>query len=536
MIMRKFSSYGPPDNDLDYYAPRTALVEAALGHLLGDNPNKGGHYITVWAPRQTGKTWVMQQVLWRLQKEYAEQFDVVKINLQILRTEEESFSAVQYLVERLSAELQQEFPVPATMPAVEALFTRHVLRRPLILILDEFDALPEGAIRRLAGAFRNIYLHRRDHAHLPSAEQEYLLHGVALIGVRSVLGIENVSGSPFNVQRSLHIPNLTLTEVQEMFHWYERESGQTVAPDVIERVYTETQGQPGLVSWFGELLAETYNPGAAQAITSDVFDAVYAAALHVLPNNTVLNLLSKAKQPEYKDAVLQLFETDKTVPFEFDQPILNFLYLNGVIEQAQENATRYIVKFTCPFVQKRIFNYFSVELFGYLGQLNDPFDDLTDTVTDTDLHIRPLLRRYEQYLQANRHWLLKDAPRRSDLRIYEAVYHFNLYMYLSEFLRRRGGQVWPEFPAGNGKIDLILRHAGRVYGLELKSYTDAAEYRAALKQAARYGQQLQLAEITVAFFVEAIDEANRQKYETIVVDNEAGVTVQPVFVATGKEG
>ena len=51
-------------------------------------------------------------------------------------------------------------------------------------------------------------------------EKDYLLHGLALIGVRAVLGVENVKGSPFNVQRSLHIPNLTHDEVVYLFDCY----------------------------------------------------------------------------------------------------------------------------------------------------------------------------------------------------------------------------------------------------------------------------------------------------------------------------
>ena len=61
--MRRFSSYGPVDTDLDYYVPRQALVDLAHARLLGENPDRGGHYITVWAPRQRGKTWIVQQVL-----------------------------------------------------------------------------------------------------------------------------------------------------------------------------------------------------------------------------------------------------------------------------------------------------------------------------------------------------------------------------------------------------------------------------------------------------------------------------------------
>jgi hypothetical protein len=63
--MRQFSSYGPIDTDLHYHAPRSELQNHAYQQLVGEDPNKGGHYLTVWAPRQTGKTWLLQQVMRR---------------------------------------------------------------------------------------------------------------------------------------------------------------------------------------------------------------------------------------------------------------------------------------------------------------------------------------------------------------------------------------------------------------------------------------------------------------------------------------
>jgi hypothetical protein len=119
------------------------------------------------------------------------------------------------------------------------------------------------------------------------------------------------------------------------------------------------------------------------------------------------------------------------------------------------------------------------------------------------------------------------------LRVYEAVYHFNFYAYLDQLLLRRRGQVLPEFPTGNGKVDLLLRYAGRSYAIEVKSYVDEYTYREALRQAARYAQQLGLAEITLALFVEAVDDASRTKYEAVYTDAATGVTVIPAFVATG---
>ena len=531
--MRKFSSYGPVDTDLHYYAPRKALFDQTLTHLLGENPAKGGHYITVWAPRQTGKTWLMQQVLLRLQTDEPYQgFTVAKINLQHLAGEQDIGEIVKSITTRLAEALGKSLPEPDTLKDFESIFHHNTLDKPLILILDEFDALTEEAIAGLANVFRNIYISRQDQLTKTTAAKDYLLHSVALIGIRAVLGVENVSGSPFNVQRSLHIPNLTFAEIEGMFKWYEQESGQRVEPAVIERLFYETQGQPGLTCWFGELLTETYNQTAGKPITPDNFAEVYAAALNVLPNNHILNIISKAKQEPYKQFVLEMFKMDEKIPFRYDDSRISFLYLNGVVDWEKESKTEHYLKFACPFAQKRLFNYFAYELFPEMGQLHDPFDRLEDTITEDSLNIKNLMRRYEGYLRQNRDWLFKDAPRKTNLRLYEAVYHFNLYMYLVRFLQRRGGQVYPEFPTGNGKVDLIIKYAGQTYGLELKSYTDTFDYQSALKQAARYGRQLHLSEISLLFFVEVIDEASRKKYELPYVDAEMGITVVPIFIGT----
>ncbi len=528
--MRKFSSYGPINTKLHYHVPRTELIDFAHTQLVGEDPAEGGHYITVWAPRQAGKTWVMQNVLWRLQKD--ERFNVLKINLEHLKQEREVDSIVQTIAQEIIDDLGLVHSPVQTLKEFSNLFKSNVLCKPLILILDEFDALDQDAISGIAGVFRNIHIKRQDQGHLPTAERDYLLHGVALIGVRAVLGVENVSGSPFNVQRSVHIPNLTWAEVESMFHWYERESGQSVEPEVIERVFAETRGQPGLVSWIGELLTETYNKHNPNINPRD-FEIVYAAAINALPNNNIINIISKAKQEPYRTLVLKMFQTKKKIFFKYDDPRINFLYMNGVVDREIVDEATYYLRFPCPFVQKRLFNYFAYDIFPEVGRLYAPFENLDDTITDEHLNIPNLLRRYANYLQENRHWLLKEAPRRTDLRVREAVYHFNLYMYLVSFLQSWKGQVFPEFPTGNGKIDLIIRYAGKVYGLEVKSYTNNHEYRIALSQAARYGQQLELDEITLAFFVEAIDAASREQYEAVYHDDETGVTVRPVFVATG---
>ncbi len=319
------------------------------------------------------------------------------------------------------------------------LFKKPFFTKPVVLILDEFDALQENFIDNFSSQFRDMYIRRLNESDKPSGEKKCLLHGLALIGVRTVLGIENVSGSPFNVQRSLRIPNLTRDEVGGMFKWYEKETGRKVENGVVDLLYCETQGQPGLTCWFGELLTEGfygYSPKKDKPITVEDFEYVYPMAVQALPNNNILNIVSKAKQEPYREVVLKLFKTDRKMVFQYDKSPLNFLYLNGVTD-IETTAAGMFVKFSSPFVQKRLFNYFSDELFDETGTLYEPFEDLGDILSDESLNVENLVKRFENYLKENRNWLLKNAPRRKDMRIFEAVYHFLLYRFIFDFFGNR---------------------------------------------------------------------------------------------------
>jgi len=496
LTSRKFFSYGPVNPNLHYAVPRDGLIRRVYDQLVGEDPSAGGYYITIWAPRQTGKTWVTGKVLALLREE--SNFHVIKLNLQDLQ-DQDAQGVLKSIARRIGESLDRELPIPTSQEQFAKLFTKAHLEKPLILILDEFDSLPEDGIRSVVAAFRNIYIHRGEESNQKTHEKTYLLHSVALIGVRSVLGIGSKSGSPFNVQRSVHIPNLT-------------------------------------DSWLGELLTETYNPGTP-VITMGDFDAIYSTAIDALPNNNIINIISKAKLPEYKPLVLELFRSEAKLFFRYDDPETNFLYMNGVVDQEvdPEDQKRYL-KFPSPFVQKRLFNYFAHELFWMQGRLTDPFDDLDDAITETEIFVPNLLRRYETYVQKNRSWLFEKAPRRlGDERIYEAVYHFSLYSYLEQFLQSYKARIYPEFPTGNGKVDLFIRHAGKTYALEVKSFTNRRDYKKALTQAAQYGHQLKHEHIWLVFFIDAVDDDNRRELEATYKDAKTGVTVHPLLLKVGVE-
>ncbi len=419
------------------------------------------------------------------------------------------------------------------------LFTAQYFDRPLLLILDEFDSLEPDTIQQLVGEFRNMYIARlRNPGGNLLTDSPYLLHGVCLIGVRAVLGVENAKGSPFNVQRSMHIPNLTEAEVDEMFRWYERDSGQKVEQAVVDRLYYETRGQPGLTSWFGELLTETCNERKGEPISIRNWDYVYALATQALPDNNILNIISKVKESDHLPAVVDLFRTEEKTPFSFDNPAMNYLYMNGVIDfETDEGENKRYARFSCPYVQRRLFNRFSDDVFHEVNPIVDHFDELEDAVRPDGLVVRNILKRYQVWLdrEIKRENFLEGAPRRVDMRVREAVWHFSLYRYLASRFANYPMRIHPEFPTGNGKIDLIIEYKGETYALELKSFQDMTQFKKAVDQAARYARSLGLSRVLLAFFIDAIDDKNRARLEVDVEHADAGVTVEVCFLLTRGE-
>jgi hypothetical protein len=528
--MRHFSSYGPVDCQDHFCVPRQELVAQGVKQLIGQ-PEKGGHYFTIWAPRQTGKTWLMRQIQQEIEQQYPQQFAIFSFSLGGLRgmrfTPETEANCPEAFCDLLKTKLPSHPPVK-NWDDFRQLFskTEGLWDRPLILLIDEVDTIPLDLIDLMVAQFRELYLERETN----------WLHGLALIGVRAVLGIESQRGSPFNVQRSVKVPNLTPEEVQELYRQYQAESGQTIEASVVEKVYQSTKGQPGLVSWFGELLTEKYNPGMEQTLDEEVWEQVWLSARAVEPNNTLLNMIAKAREPLYQDFLTMLF-TMSNIPFFFHQPLHNYLYLHGIIEPSIEISSsgekQYICRFTSPFVQRCLYDALTHEMIGAeMPILALPLlDELTDVFEGSSLNLPALLTRYKDYLarlraQGINPW--KEQPRRkTDLKLTEAVGQFHLFTWLREAVGRRC-VVSPEFPTGNGKVDLHLQ-CGKLSGiLEVKSFVDSYQIKEDRKQAADYAKNLGIDKVTIALFIPVLEETVLEKLSTQETIN--GVQVNVVAI------
>ena len=257
--MRRFHSYGPVSCKQHFCVERNDLIKQCTKQLAGD-PQEGGHYFTIWAPRQNGKTWLMQEVKKRLDVCQKSDFitGVMSVQGVILKDEEPEEAFLDHVPLLIWEAFGLKIETPPDWEAFKHIFNREdgLFNQPVILFIDEFDSLPAKVIDLLVTLFRDMYLKR----------DNYQLHGLALIGVRAVLGAGSDRGSPFNIQRAMHVPNFTQEEVNDLFKQYQDESGQKIMPEVVEQVYISTCGQPGLVCWFGELLTEKYNSDKSKMI------------------------------------------------------------------------------------------------------------------------------------------------------------------------------------------------------------------------------------------------------------------------------
>ncbi|MCP4606332.1 MAG: hypothetical protein GY847_38445, partial [Proteobacteria bacterium] len=282
------------------------------------------------------------------------------------------------------------------------------------------------------------------------------------------------------------------------------------------------------------LLTKKYNPGPGDIIDLPVWKNVYRKACHTEWNNTVLNLEKKVRSG-WSQQVMDMF-AHSDIPFSLGAEWCGYLYLNGIIDsetRVDENGESLeICRFASPFIQERLYNSLMRDLMGERTPILalEPLDGLEDVFEEPALDLPALMERYKSYLKRLKTKGLnpwKDQPRRADMHLTEAVGHFHLYAWLQAAIGKRC-VISPEFPTGNGRVDLHVRCVEKRGIIEVKSFTDLSEAIKARGQAADYGRNLGLDAVTIALFVPSDDEAVLEKLAVEETIDGVRVAVSPI--------
>jgi len=489
--MREFNTSGPNNPDIHFTVRREALLQKAVEQIARPADPKGGRYFTLYAPRQTGKTTFVEQLMKRLDRQ---QFFPVIISFEALAGAEELifYRELGKLFERMG---DFPFAIPAMgskydlMNFLAALKTQ--MPQKLCLIIDEFDGLRAPYLGDLLHVFRQIY-HARD--------KKYNLHSLILIGVRNLTEINLEYASPFNTNDEIRLSFFTREETYDLMAQYEVESGQLFAREVKEQIFYETQGQPGLVNALCKKMVEDLNPGVGKMIGSDIADEAIERFIRVDISKNVANIVNKARQVE--DHILELFTTKRKIEFNIGAEWQKFLWIHGVIEVEDTGGREKYVKFSCPLYQKKLYFAFKPRIteIAYYQPIDVSYK--TFLLADGTLDLFALLKSYQAYVNRRGKKAFAHARKRKDGRYIEAAYHYSLDTFLSAAMQYLDGQCHVEFPTGNGKVDIFLFHRDRKYILELKNFANVDQLNEAKEQAVRYAKSEGLSVVYLVIFSE----------------------------------
>lgn len=255
--MKTFNTAGPCDLELHYMLPPLERMPAAITALL-----ESRSYFVLHAPRQTGKTTLIRELARTLTA--GGRYAAVQVSMQrgagaLADAVDAQHSLLESWRESAEEQLPAELLPPpwpdaspsALLGAALAAWSR-ACPRPLVLFLDEIDALEGSVLHRILHQLREGFVRR----------PKRFTSSVALVGLRDVADYKYASGgatppspvspSPFNiVAKSLSLRDFTRDEVARLYHQHTTATGQRFEELAIDRAFELTQGQPWLVNATG---------------------------------------------------------------------------------------------------------------------------------------------------------------------------------------------------------------------------------------------------------------------------------------------
>ncbi|MCY3553060.1 MAG: AAA-like domain-containing protein [Candidatus Poribacteria bacterium] len=514
--MKTFGTQGPVNPKENYVVSRTREIADFVERV------KKGKYIVLFAPRQTGKTTLFRTAMDTLM---AEGYFPVQLNFEAY-IDLTPAAFYRYLhtdiCKKIEFVFQRQGGTPS--PALKQFLSNveimdHVSMRiffqqlpnflaapdsqqKVVLIIDEFDAIPPDAVRGFLHSLRYIYL---DNSRLRCP------YSVGIVGVKNITQLNyDRSISPFNIQDEFHLPNFTLTQVRELFEQYTEEIGQAFAPEVITFIHKQTAGQPFLVNRCAQMLTEEMDIPKNETIALSHFFKAHRRLLRERNTNIDHLLTNIRRDRRFEKILMRIASYERGLPFNLDNDIMNELAIYGVIAESTDGMCEIVN----PIYQHRILQTFK-PLFN--GLENDYFsedngDDFIDYLTlDGMIEMGTLLENFQGFIARAGFRILQvpDTPQ-------EYVGQHLLYAYLEQLVHSVGATMFLEAQTGRGRIDLIIVHNQRKYIVETKIWEGDRRYKAGKKQLAAY---LKLEGAQEGYYV-VFDHRNNptSRLETEIID------------------
>ena len=451
--MRFFNTEGPVRADDHYRIPPLERIDLdAVLELL-----RGKSCFVLHAPRQTGKTSALLALRDLLNGGAAGGYRCVYANFEVGQAaREDTARAMRALLGELARRarltLGDETPDALRGAALETEGADGALvdvlsrwaqadPRPLVLLIDEIDTLVGDTLLSVLRQLRAGYDERP--GRFP--------HSVILCGVRDVRDYRIRStardalvlgGSAFNVKsKSLRLGDFTAAEVRALLAQHTAETGQSFAPEAVERTRTRTAGQPWLVN---ALCREACFDSAAgrdrsRAITEgDVLDAqerlILARATHLD------DLADKLREPRVRRVVAPML-TGAAGRGSYADRSRDVEYARDLGLLAQHDAKRIANPIYAEVIPREL---------TWAAQDDVEAQAAWFVTAGGGLDVDKLLEAFQRFFREHsEHWTQRFDQYR------EAGPQLLLQAYLQKVVNG-GGRVEREYALGRGRVDLLI--------------------------------------------------------------------------------
>ncbi len=479
--MRCFETRGPVNPEKNYVVARTDELSDFVNRL------EKGRYIVLFAPRQTGKTTFFRSALEILASEtyFPLQIDFqASNNLEPAEFYEDMYEeireAVEYVFQRSgnppSEALEQLLD---TTKLTNHVSMRRFFRRlsdalenkKVVLIIDEFDAIPRTVLSDFLYTLRHIYL----------SDRHQCPYSVGIVGVKSITQLNyDRSISPFNIQDEFKLPNFTLDQVRELMTQYTDEVGQSFLPPVIESIHKQTAGQPVLVNRFAQILTEEMDIPNSEPITMEHFSKAHIQLLREGHTNIEHLTTNVRRDRRFESFLMKIASYDEGTPFNLYDELINELATYGVIAEGEDSMCEIvnpIYHYCIMQTFKPIMNGLELE---YLPE--DHHVGFQDYLTpDGQIQMTALLDNFRDFI-ARAGFKILQVPETPQ----EYVGQHLLFAYLEQFVQAVGGTLYLEVQTGRGRMDILILHNQRKHIVETKIWGGDMRYQAGKTQLAAY--------------------------------------------------
>lgn len=451
---RWFNTAGPCKPDIHYMLPAAARIPQARPLITQQA------YFVIHAPRQTGKTTAMTMLARELTA--SGQYVAVLLSVEVGAAFNTDPGTAELAIlgewrNAASVRLPADLQPPAWPAEVEGQRLRAALQcwaqtasRPLVLFVDEIDALQDVALISVLRQLRSGYADRP--------------HGfpwsVALIGMRDVRDYKVASGgserlntaSPFNIKtRSLTLGNFTPEEVAALYQQHTDDTGQFFVADAVALATTLTEGQPWLVNALAKVAVEELAPNPVQPITPDIIQQ--AKETLIQRQETHLDSLAeRLREPR----VRQIIEPMLAGRALGDVPPDDIRFTIDLGLCRRDPSGRLII--ANPIYREVLPRVLAGSTTASLPMLHP-----TWLTAEGQLDPQRLLDAFLVFWRQHGQPLLKSAP------YHEIAPHLVMMAFLHR-VANAGGTLEREYAIGSGRMDLLLHYRDVRLAIELKTW------------------------------------------------------------------